>query len=78
MIANIYYIIDMTDPDLTEILTHTVSDLSTLRKNIAEDKCVVKLPIGVTEPIILNGFTTYDHAAILTEMALEAWTPEEI
>ena len=78
MIQNIYYIIDMTDPDLNDILTFCVGNINTLRKSVNENQCVVKLPIGDPEPTVLNGYTTYDHSAILTELAGTNWTADII
>ena len=78
MIQNTYYIIDTNDANLNDILTFCVGDINTLRKSINEAQCVVKLPIGVDEPGVLSGYTSYDHSEILTELAGTNWTTNEI
>lgn len=65
MLQNIYYIIDMID---------------TLRKNVNEDQCVVKFPIGASTPGLLStsGYASYNHSEILTELADTNWTADII
>ena len=78
MIQNIYYIVETNDADLNEILTFCVGDINTLRKNVTDSQCVVKLPIGEEEPTVLNGYTSYDHSEILTELSGTNWTTDLI
>lgn len=72
--TNIYYILPLPN-DHSSLWDIVVEKESTVRKNIAENKMVVKLYKGDdTNYPILNGRTKYTHSGILVEMDKPEWS----
>ena len=71
---NTYIIIEMTDPNLDLILEECVCYKETLRKSIDQTKCVAKLPVNSSIPPILQGYQSYSHGQILSEISKPDWT----
>lgn len=66
---NIYFILNLPDAALEQILSNCVERIDTLRRSLNDKKCVVKLPKGQTNiPEVLNGFTelSQSEAIIIT------------
>ena len=74
---NRYYIVEKTNPQLTEIINCVVENVNSLRESIDTTKVVVKLHKGDTENHpCLDGITEYNHQEILLEMAKPEWIVE--
>lgn len=65
MAANRYFIVNIPNPNMEQIYNIAVQGASTIRKNLAGDKGIVKLYCDDTDNHgILNGYTEYTHAEI--------------
>jgi len=73
---NIYFILLDTDPDLVDILTHTVED--ELTAPLWDGSYIVKLPMNVAIPVVLQGKASYTHAEMVIEQAVrDAGRPDD-
>ena len=80
MLGNIYYIIPVNAPQITEWLSGDIvveNNLTDLRTNTPESLYVIKTKKGDTTPLPGAGIG-YTHEQILSEMAKPNWSPNDI
>ena len=65
------------DEQLGTLISNAIqTSASTLRKTLDGTKALLKWD-GDT-PSVFNGMTTYNHSQILTELAKNTWTEDEV
>lgn len=77
-IKNKYFILSLPEPALNEILLHCIGKSEVQRKSVDGKNTVVKLPVGVIIPAILQNKQAYNHSEILIEMAKLEWTSQTL
>lgn len=77
MLRNRYFIVNIPNPNMSQIYDLVVGTESTQRFSLDGTKVVVKLPLGdETNYGILQNATEYTHSEILIEMAKPEWSQE--
>ena len=77
MILNKYFILNLPELALVEILSYCV-EKNSLRYNIDNTKCVVKLHIGSKIPTIMRHLTEFNHNQIRVELKNIEWQSDII
>lgn len=79
MAHNRYFIINASDPDMSQIEEIIVGTIEQQRLSIDKVQMVVKLhERDHNDYPVLSQYTEYNHENILTVMRTPEWSPEEI
>lgn len=66
---NTYYILTLPEPALNAILEYTVEKSTVNARKLYDGSICVKLPVDAKVPSVLNSFTSFTHAEVMTEIA---------
>ena len=75
---NNFYIVDLDDLNLEDILSYCLEKPNTVRKNVAQTQCVVEMLGHINEPVLVASYSPYTYEEIKIVMVTPEWTPNDM